>query len=184
MYPCDALWTAGSFSGLQLALRGEGEAGQPGAPRGDLIVRMHVREHPLFQREGDHLICQVPVSFSQAALGGELDVPTLDGPMSHKLPAGIQSGDIVKIPGHGVPNLRTGRKGDLLIAVVVETPRKLTRRQEELMRELAEIDKKHVTPQRKSFFEKIRSLFAGAEQGSERKEAGHAKSAGKSESGQ
>src|SRR5262245_26453934 len=154
---------AGAFTGLQLALRGEGEAGQPGAPRGDLIIRVHVKDHTLFQRDGDHLICQVPLSYSQAALGGEVEVPTLDGPVNHTFKAGVQGGDVVRVPGHGLPNLRSGRKGDLLVAVLVETPKTLTKRQQELFRELAEIDKKHVTPQRKSFFEKIRNLFGSSE---------------------
>jgi molecular chaperone DnaJ len=154
---------AGAFTGLQLALRGEGEAGQPGAPRGDLIIRVHVKDHTLFQRDGDHLICQVPLSFSQAALGGDVEVPTLTGPVSHTFKAGAQSGDVVRVPGHGLPNLRSGRKGDLLVAVLVETPKTLTKRQQELFRELAEIEQKHVTPQRKSFFEKIRNLFGSGE---------------------
>ena len=152
---------AGSFSGLQLAVRGEGEAGAPGAPRGDLICQIHVREHPLFKREGDHLICQVPVTFSQATLGGDIEVPTLDGPITHKLKPGLQSGEAVRIPGKGMPNLRSQRKGDLHVVVMVETPRHLTKRQEELFRELAEIDQKHVSPQRKGFLEKLKSLFAG-----------------------
>ncbi len=154
---------AGAFTGLQLARRGEGEAGQPGAPRGDLIIRVHVRDHPLFQRDGDHLICQVPIAFSQAALGGDLEVPTLDGPITHQVNGGIQSGDAIRIPGKGLPNLRSQRTGDLLVVLVVETPRHLTKRQEDLFRELAEIDKKQVTPQRKSFFEKIRTLFSATE---------------------
>jgi molecular chaperone DnaJ len=154
---------AGAFHGLQLALRGEGEAGQPGAPRGNLIVRIHVREHPLFQRDGDHLVCQVPISFSQAALGADIDVPTLDGTITHNIPAGVQHGNVVTIPGRGVANLRTQRTGDLLVVLLVETPRMLTKRQEELFRELAELDKKHVTPQRKSFFDKVKNMFSSSE---------------------
>jgi len=152
---------AGSFSGLQLSVRGEGEAGAPGAPRGDLICQIHVREHSVFKREGDHLICQVPVTISQAALGGPIEVPTLDGIMNYTLKAGMQSGEVVRIAGKGMPNLRSRRKGDLHVIVTVETPRHLTKRQEELLRELAEIDKKHVSPQRKGFLEKLKSLFAG-----------------------
>jgi molecular chaperone DnaJ len=145
----------------QLApLRGEGGAGEPGAPRGDLYFEVHVREHPLFRRDGDHLICQVPVSFSQAALGGPVEVPTLDGPITHELKRGLQSGDAVRLAGRGMPNPRTGRRGDLLVVVLVETPTHLTKRQEELLRELAEIDQKNVSPRRKSFFERLRSLFA------------------------
>ena len=154
---------AGAFDGLRLVLRGEGEAGGPGGGRGDLVVETHVREHPLFKREGDHLICQVPVTFSQAALGGDIDIPTLEGAITHSLKAGLQSGEYVRIPGKGMPNLRNGRPGDLVVVVNVETPRHLNKRQEELLRELAEIDKKNVSPQRKSFFEKLRDLFVPAD---------------------
>jgi molecular chaperone DnaJ len=140
-------------------LRGEGEAGEPGAPRGDFICEIRVKDHSLFRREGEQLICQVPVTFSQAALGADIDVPTLDGPMSQALKAGTQSGDVVRIPGKGMPSVRGGRRGDLHVIVLVETPRNLTKRQEEIFRELAELDKKHVSAQRKSFFEKIRELF-------------------------
>jgi molecular chaperone DnaJ len=156
---------AGAFTGVQLAARGEGEAGQPGAPRGDLICEIHVREHALFQRDGDDLICQVPITFSQAALGGAIEVPTLEGPAQHTLRRGIQSGDTVRIPGKGMPNLRSKRHGDLIVIALVETPRNLTKRQEELLRELAEIDQKHVSAQRKSFIDKIRDFFTGAEVG-------------------
>jgi molecular chaperone DnaJ len=144
---------------MPIKLAGEGEAGDPGAPRGDLYCRLHVREHPLFKRDGDTLVCQVPITFSQAALGGEVEVPTLDGPITHHLKAGIQSHEVVRIPGKGMPNVRGKRRGDLLVVAIVETPRHLSKRQEELLRELSELDKKHVSPERKSFFEKIRSLF-------------------------
>ncbi len=105
------------------------------------------------------MICQVPITFSQAALGAEIEVPTLDGPMHHALKAGTQSGEVVRIPAKGMPIVRGGRRGDLHVIVLVETPRNLTKRQEEIFRELAEIDQKHVSPQRKTFFEKIRELF-------------------------
>jgi molecular chaperone DnaJ len=154
---------AGVDDGTQVALHGEGEAGQPGAPRGDLICEIRVHEHPIFKREGDHLICQVPITFSQAALGGDLQVPTLEGPMTYTLKRGIQSGDAVRIPGKGVSNVHTKRPGDLIAVLMVETPRHLTKRQEELFRELAELEHKNVSPQRKSFFEKLRDLFKGAE---------------------
>lgn len=164
---------AGAFSGLQLMLRGEGEAGQPSAPRGDLIVEILVKDHPLFQRDGDNLICQVPITFSQAALGATIDVPTLEGPVPHNIPAGIQSGEAVRIRGKGMPNVRSGRKGDVIVLVIVETPRQLTKRQEELLRELAELDHKNVSPQRKSFFDRVREFFTGSEateQNGEKKE--------------
>jgi molecular chaperone DnaJ len=145
-------------------VQGEGEPGDPGAPRGDLFVVLRVREHPLFQREGNHLVCQVPVTYSQAALGAEIDVPTFDGPIKHILPRGVQSGEVLRVTGKGMPNIRGGRKGDLLVQVVVETPRNLTKRQEELLRELAEIEKKNVSPARKGFLEKLKEFFAPPEE--------------------
>jgi molecular chaperone DnaJ len=153
----------GVFTGYRLAFRGEGQAGSAGAPRGDLVVEVRVRDHAMFKREGDHLICQVPITFSQAALGGDFEVPTLDGALPHKLKPGLQSGEAVRIAGKGMPNVKNGRRGDLHVVVVVETPRHLTKKQEELFRELAEFDKKHVSQQRKSFFEKLRELFVGPE---------------------
>jgi len=160
----------GVFTGARLPLRGEGEAGAPGAPRGDLYVETHVREHRIFQRRQehlDHLICEVPITISQAALGAEIDIPTLDGPIKHTLQRGIQTGESFRVPGKGVPNVRTGRPGDLVVFVKVETPRNLTKRQEELLRELAEIEHKHVSPERKSFFEKMKELFTGKKEGEE-----------------
>lgn len=154
----------GVFHGFRFAVAGEGEAGEPGAPRGDLIIEIHVAQHPFFKREGDHLITQVPITVSQAALGAEIEVPTLEGPVLHPIKGGTQSGEVVTLAGHGMPSLRSGRKGDLHVQVIVEIPKHKTKRQEELYRELAELDKKHVTPQRKSFFEKIKSFFAAKEE--------------------
>lgn len=151
---------AGAYNGMQMAYRGEGEAGAAGAPRGDLIIQIRLREHALFKREGDHLFCQVPITFSQAALGGDIEVPTLDGPIPQTLKRGIQSGEAMVVSGKGLPNLRTGKRGDLVVQVILETPRTISKRQEELFRELAEIDQRDVSPQRKSFFEKIREFFA------------------------
>jgi molecular chaperone DnaJ len=153
----------GSDNGVRIRCTGEGEAGDPGAPRGDLYCVIRVKEHTLFQREHDHLICQVPITFSLAALGGEVEVPSLDGPITHKLKRGVQSGEVVTIPGKGMPNLRGGRRGDLMVQLLIETPRHLTKRQEELFRELAEIDQSHVSPQRKSFLDKLKSFFTGDE---------------------
>jgi molecular chaperone DnaJ len=163
----------GVDTGQRLVLRGEGEAGDNRAPRGDLYCLIRVREHPFFQRDGTNLICQVPITFSQAALGGEIEVPTLHGTVQHKLRRGIQSGEVVRIANQGMPNFRGGRPGDLLVHVVVETPRTLTRRQEELLRELAELDQKHVSPERKSFLDKLKSFF-GADQANAKKPGGEA----------
>ena len=115
----------------------------------------------MFQRDGQHLICRVPITFSQAALGAEIEVPTLDGTIQYPLPRGTQTNEVLRIHNKGMPSVRGGRRGDLLVQVVVETPQKLTKRQEELLRELAELDHKNVSPERKSFLEKVRELFAG-----------------------
>src|SRR5436309_10380111 len=119
----------GVDSGNRIRLSGEGEAGAPGGPRGDLYCVVHVREHPMFQRDGQHLICRVPIAFSQAALGGDIEVPTLAGTITYPLPRGTQTGEVIRIPEKGMPALRGGRYGDLLVQVVVETPQKLTKRQ-------------------------------------------------------
>jgi molecular chaperone DnaJ len=154
----------GVDTGIRVRVPGEGEPGDPGAGRGDLFVVIHVREHSLFQRDGNHLICQVPITVSQAALGAEIDVPTLDGAIKHELPRGVQSGEVLRVSGQGMPSIRGGRRGDLLVQVVVETPRNLTKRQEELFRELAEIEKKNVSPERKGFLEKLKEFFSPAEE--------------------
>jgi molecular chaperone DnaJ len=151
---------AGVDTGNRIRLTGEGEAGGSGAPSGDLYVVLRVREHALFQRQDQHLICQVPITFSQAALGGDIDLPTLNGPLPYTLKRGMQSGEVIRVTGKGMPSLRGGRPGDLHVQVIVETPRQLTKRQEELFRELAELDRQHVSPQRKSFLDKLRDFFA------------------------
>jgi molecular chaperone DnaJ len=153
----------GISTGQGIQVRGEGEAGEPGAPRGSLVVQIQVRDHPLFRREGNHLICQVPITFSQAALGATIDVPTLDGPLAQTIPAGIQSHEVIQLRGKGMPDVRSGRRGDLVAQLLVETPRSLTPRQEELLRELAELDHKNVSANRKGFFDKIKELFTGTE---------------------
>jgi molecular chaperone DnaJ len=153
----------GVDNGTAIRLSGEGEAGDQGAPRGDLYCVVSVREHAFFQRDGVNLICQVPITFCQAALGSDIEVPTLDGPLMHTLKAGTQSGDVLRIGGKGMPALRGGRRGDLLVQVVLETPRQLNKRQEELFRELAELEQKHVSPQRKGFLDKLKDFFAGGE---------------------
>jgi molecular chaperone DnaJ len=146
-----------------LTLRNQGHAGQPGRPRGDLVVHFKVKEHPLFVREGPHLICRIPITFSQAALGGPIEVPALEGSFTHTLERGVQTNTTVRFPGRGVFDYRARQAGDLIVQLVVETPRQLTPRQEELLRELAEIDQKQVSPERKSFFDKIKSFFGGGE---------------------
>jgi molecular chaperone DnaJ len=145
---------------VSIRLSGEGEAGERGAPPGDLYCVLRVRKHPLFVRHGQELHCEVPVTISQAALGRPIEVPTLDGQfVTHTLKRGTQSGDEVRIHGKGMPHLRGGRLGDLVVHVRVLTPRRLSKRQEELFHELEEIDGTEVPPERKSFFDRIREFF-------------------------
>jgi molecular chaperone DnaJ len=152
----------GVETGHRLHLPGEGEAGDPGAPRGDLYCVLRVKEHPFFRRQGRDLFCQVPISFTQAALGAEIEIPTLDGKTTKLvIPRGTQSHEVLRIPQQGMPVLRSQERGDLLVQVVVEVPRKLTRRQEELLRELAELEQKNVSPQRRSFLEMLKSWLGG-----------------------
>jgi molecular chaperone DnaJ len=151
-------------SNLEIPLPPGVESGQAVRRGQEVIAEIRVREHDLFRRKGDDLICQVPITFSQAALGAEIDVPTLDGPLPHAIKPGVQSEDVIRISGKGMPLLGGGgRRGDLHVIVIVETPKNLTKRQEELFRELAELDHKNVSAQRKSFFEKLKEMFTGTE---------------------
>ncbi|MFO0852519.1 MAG: molecular chaperone DnaJ [Gemmataceae bacterium] len=149
----------GVETGDRIRFQGYGDAGDPGAPRGDLEFALRVREHRFFQRDGQNLICQWPVTFAQAALGGPVEITTLTGQkVVHDLPRGIQTHEVVKLHGHGLPARRGGRKGDLLVQVVVDTPQSLTPEQEQLFRRLAELDKLHADapPAKKSFFSKVK----------------------------
>ena len=157
----------GVDNGIVLQLRNQGEAGDPGAPRGNLRVQIQVRKHPFLDRKGNDLHCEVPISFPQAALGGEIEVPTLDGMDRIAVPKGTQSGDVLKLKGRGMPDIHGRGRGDELVEVMVETPRHLTPRQEELLRELAEIEHRDVSPKRKSFFEKLKDYFTEDEDGGE-----------------
>ena len=157
----------GVDTGMWLQLRNQGEPGDPGAPRGNLRIQILVRSHPFFERHGNDLHCQVPISFPQAALGAEIEVPTLDGPDHLTIGRGTQSSEVIKLKGRGMPDVNGRGRGDELVEVVVETPRHLTPRQEELLRELAEIEHEEVSPRRKSFFERLRNFFteeAGADE--------------------
>ena len=149
----------GVETGMWLQIRDQGEPGDPGAPRGNLRLQIKVREHRFFERDGHDLICQVPITYPQAALGAEVEVPTLDGTENLTVPKGTQSGDVLKLKGRGMPGLQGRGRGDLLVEVVVETPKRLTPRQEVLLRELSEIDHVEVSPKRKGFFEKLKDYF-------------------------
>ena len=162
---------AGIAHGMRMTVRGEGEAGDAGAPRGNLICQIAVRDHPMFRRDGDQLICQVPITFSQAALGADVEVPSLDGPLTHAIRAGVQSGDVFRVYGKGMPILGAGgRRGDLHVVVLVETPIILSPRQTELLRDLAVLVLKNVSPQRELFRQAEESVCRrrSAGQGQER----------------
>lgn len=146
-----------------LQQRGQGQPGDQGAPRGNLRVHLAIRKHPFLERRGNDLLCQVPIGYAQAALGAEVEVPTLDGPSPLEIPRGTQSGEVVKLKGRGMPDLAGRGRGDLLAEVIVEVPRRLSARQEELLRQLAEMEHEEVSPRRKSFFEKLRDYFTEEE---------------------
>ncbi|MBS0206312.1 MAG: molecular chaperone DnaJ [Planctomycetes bacterium] len=154
---------AGIDNGMQLCLRGEGEAGENGGPAGDLYVEIHVKSHPLFEREGKHLTCQVPITFSQAALGTEMDIPILTGKHRITVSPGTQPGEILRLKGQGMPDPQGGSRGDLHVQFHVEVPKKLSKKQEELLRQLAELDDKQVSAHRKSFFESVKEFFGTSE---------------------
>ncbi|MCX7935503.1 MAG: molecular chaperone DnaJ [Planctomycetota bacterium] len=149
----------GVEDGTRLRIAGEGEPSPVGGRRGDLYCYVFVEEHEFFQRHNDDVVCEVPISFSQAALGAEIEVPTLRGRARLHVPPGTQSGQIFRLRGQGFPRRDGYSQGDQIVQIVVETPRKLTPRQEELLRELAEIEEKNVTPKRKSFFEQLKKYF-------------------------
>jgi molecular chaperone DnaJ len=154
---------AGVDEGDRIRLAGEGEAGQNGGPAGDLFVVVHLKAHDVFQREGDNLICEMPISFTAAALGGELEIPTLDGKATIKIPAETQTGQLFRLRGKGIKGVRSNAPGDLLCQVVIETPVKLSDRQKELLRELEEINRKDGdkhSPRAKSFMEKMKEFFS------------------------
>jgi molecular chaperone DnaJ len=150
---------AGVESGIRLKMSGEGDPGSKGGPPGDLYVVITVKDHPIFQREGNELICEIPISFPQAALGCELEVPTLEGKVKLKVPAGTQSGKIFKLAGKGIPVLQGYGRGDELVIVRVETPTSLTARQKELLSEFATEAGEDIHPMGKGFFDKVKELF-------------------------
>ena len=155
---------AGIDEGDRIRLGGEGEAGVNGGPPGDLYVVIHLKDHGVFQRDGDDLHCEMPISFTTAALGGEIEIPTLEGQAKVKIPAETQTGQVLRLRGKGIKGVRSSAPGDLLCEIVVETPVRLTDRQKELLRELEEINRKdgdRHNPRAKSFMDKVRSFFAG-----------------------
>ncbi len=152
---------AGIDTGMRVRLAGEGEPSPDGGPAGDCYCFVTVREHHLFERDGPNLILRLPITYCQAALGAKVAVPTLEGRDELEIPRGTQSGDVFRLRGRGMPDARGGPRGDLLVETYIETPKKLTPKQEELLRELAELEQSDVTPHRKSFLEKLRDYFTG-----------------------
>jgi molecular chaperone DnaJ len=150
---------AGIADGSRLRSSRNGEAGIRGGAPGDLYVVIHVKEHPIFQRDEDNLYCEVPIPFSAAALGGEIPVPTLDGKASLKVPAGMQSGQIFKLRGKGISNVNGRGRGDLLARLLVEVPTRLNAEQRQKLEEFAGLCGEENTPLHKSFFERAKEFF-------------------------
>ena len=153
----------GVDEGDRIRLAGEGELGVNGGPTGDLYVQIQVKPHPVFQRDNDDLHCEMPISFTTAALGGDIEIPTLDGSAKIKVPAETQSGKIFRLRGKGIKGVRSREHGDLLCHVMVETPVNLTERQRELLREfetLSQKDSDRHNPRAKSWMAKVKEFFA------------------------
>ena len=150
---------AGVETGTRIRLSGEGEAGLRGGPSGDLYIFIEVREHGIFQREGGNLFCRVPVSMTSAALGGDIEVPTIDGGRSRvKIPSGSQSGRQMRLRNKGMPSIKSSQIGDMFIELAIETPVNLTSRQKELLREFEAMSEDN-NPESKSFFSTVRSFW-------------------------
>jgi molecular chaperone DnaJ len=149
----------GVEDGMRLRLAGEGEAGIAGGPPGDLYVVINVRAHPLFERDGPDLHCEVPVPFVHAALGAEIEVPTLEGKMRVKVPEGTQSGKVIRLRGRGLPAVGSSLRGDEHVRIFVEVPTKLTERQRALLEEFAREGGTEVSPVTRGFLDKLRELF-------------------------
>jgi molecular chaperone DnaJ len=153
----------GVDDGMRVRVPNEGEPSPQGGEHGDLYCFISVKRHRLFQRDGRNLILQMPISFTQAALGATIEVPTLIGRTDIKIAPGTQSGELFRVRGGGMPDPRGGITGDLIVQTFIEVPKKLTAKQEELLRELAVTEHADVTPHRKSFLETIRDYFTGAD---------------------
>ncbi|MEZ6133721.1 MAG: molecular chaperone DnaJ [Pirellulaceae bacterium] len=150
---------AGVDDGMRVRLAQEGQPSPDGGPPGDAYCFIRVRPHKIFKREGSDLILQVPLSYSQAVLGTEIEIPTLNGRRTIEIPQGTQSGEVFQIRGQGVPDPRSGMRGDLLVHTYVEIPKKVNAKQEELLRNLAELENEHVTPHRESFLARVLHYF-------------------------
>ena len=150
---------AGVDTGSRLKLRDEGETGPVGGVPGDLYVVIQTESHPIFVRDNLDIICDIPISFVQAALGAEIDVPTLDGKVKMKIPSGTQSGKVFRMKGKGIKDVQGLQQGDQHVRVIVETPTRLTAKQKELLKDFAELGGEEVNPLSKGFFDKVKELF-------------------------
>ncbi len=150
---------AGIDDGQTISLRGEGESGVKGGPAGDLYITIRVKQHTIFQRQGNDIICDIPITFVQAALGVEMEVPTLDGKVKYSVPEGTQTGSIFRLKGKGVPFIRGNGRGDQYVKVSVEVPKKLNEKQKTILREFAELSGDEYHEQRKSFFNKMKDAL-------------------------
>lgn len=156
---------AGISDGQGIRVAGEGEPSENGAARGDLHVYVRIKPHPFLERHGQDLLCRVPLSFAQAALGAKIEVPTLAGPVELTIPAGTQHGHMFRLNGKGLPSLRSRQNGDEIVQVWIEVPRKLSKRQEELLREYAKAEDESVLPESRGFFQKLADFFSGTQEG-------------------
>ncbi len=150
---------AGIHEGQGVRVAGEGEPGQDGGPNGDLYCYIRVKPHEFLERDGSDLVATVPISFTQAALGATIDVPSLKGTQQLKVPPGTQYGSVFRIRGQGLPDMRSGHTGDQLVQITIETPTNLDPRQEDLLRQFAATENKHVSPKSQKFFEKLKRHF-------------------------
>src|SRR5262249_1703029 len=153
---------AGIEDGTRIRLAGEGESGLRGGPAGDLYIFLSIKPHEFFQRDGADIFCRVPISITTAALGGDFQVPTIDGGQTRvKVPDGTQTGKQVRLKGKGMPVLRSGRVGDMYIQVAIETPQNLTRRQRELLQEFEQVSSAENNPESTGFFARVRDFLEG-----------------------
>ena len=150
---------AGIAEGQAVRVTGEGEPGSQGGARGDLYCYVRIKEDPIIQRQDDDLIVRVPISFTQAALGATIEVPSLNGKIEVEVPKGTQYGKVIELKAQGLPNLRSGRRGSLMVQVLIEIPEKLSKDQEKLLRDYAETEHKNVMPERKKFMDKLKEYF-------------------------
>jgi molecular chaperone DnaJ len=153
---------AGIHDGQAVRVRGEGEPGEDGSHRGDLHCYVRIAPHPFLERHNNDLVCRMPISFTQASLGAKVEVPTLTGKAELKIPAGTQHGQLFRLNGIGLPDLRSGRRGDEIVQLMVEIPKRLNKAQEALLRDFAKTEDRSVLPESKGFFDKLMEYIGGA----------------------